>query len=346
MSEATPLQAAPATLPPAPYQLAREDGTPAYGLYSGYLSDAGFANLRGAFAPSFLQRRLTEKKWQYVWVATPEMMLSMAIVDTGYLASGFCAIFDRGSRRLLFDNSPVLPSPLVEIAEHPADGMSARLFGPGLSARMERSGGRVAVSAKWGHASVELSLDTRQAPPCMTAIAPVAGEGRFDCTQKTVLVPAEGEVRAANCRFPVQGALAGLDYTHGYLARETEWKWGFAGGRQGARRIAFNLSDGFLQGAGENVLWVDDEPRALGPVQFSWDPAAPLAPWKVRTGDGLLDLTFQPEGLRQQTVDLKLILSKYVQPFGSYSGTVTAPSGEKIAIDQLPGVTEDHAARW
>src|SRR4051812_5816577 len=68
MSEARAL-ASP--LQPAPASLAGEGGTPRYGLYAGSLGDAGFKGLSGL--PGTLQRRLVEKKWQYVFLATPEM---------------------------------------------------------------------------------------------------------------------------------------------------------------------------------------------------------------------------------------------------------------------------------
>src|SRR5437660_746870 len=99
MSEATPLPAPPAQLPPAPSTLAGEDGAPRLGLYAGGVADAGFSGLQGEYAASFLQRRLVEKKWQVVCVSTPDVMLTLAIVDAGYLASGICAVFDRGGRK-------------------------------------------------------------------------------------------------------------------------------------------------------------------------------------------------------------------------------------------------------
>jgi hypothetical protein len=326
-------------LPPAPQRLLAEDGTPRSGLYAGSLADARFAGLKDAPGP--LQRRLTEKKWQYLFLATPEMMLALAVIDCGYLASGICAVFDRGSRRLLVNDNPVLPSLCAAVGEEPADGMSARLLGPRIRARLQRAGGRISVQANWAHADVDLLLDAGRAPAPITAIAPVGPKGRFDFTQKTVLVPAEGEVRAGNVRFAVQGDLAGLDYTHGLLARETSWRWAFAGGRAGPHLVAFNFSDGFLQGEGENVAWIDGDPQAVGPVRFEFEPERPLGAWRVQSADGRVDLTFQPEGHRAQTVDLKLIRSRYLQPFGTFSGTI-----DGIAVEALPGVTEDHEARW
>lgn len=317
-------------LPSAPSSLAGDDGAPRMGLYAGAIADSDFAKLREA--PSFLERRLIEKTWQYACVATQEMMLAMAIVDTGYLASGFCAVFDRGSRRLLANENPVLPPMAARV-----DPRSARLTGPGIRARIERNGDRVEIEAHWGHTDVQLWLDAAKAPPPVTAVAPVGPPGRFDLTQKTVLMPAEGEVRCGNVRFPVVGDPAGLDYTHGYLARETSWRWAFGNGRG----VAFNFSEGFLQGEGENVVWLGGEPRAAGRVSFTFDGNAPGAPWRLRSEDGQVDLVFTPEGQRAQTIDLKLILSRYVQPFGTFSGKLF-----ETTVEKLPGVTEDHTARW
>ena len=336
MSEA---RAIAGELPQAPARVVGPDGVPRFGLYAGAVADASFAGLKDL--PGLLQRRLIEKKWQYLFLATPEMMLALAVIDCGYLASGICAVFDRGSRRLLVNDNPVLPPICAQVGDAPSEGMSARLMGPAIRARMQRSGGRASIQASWAHADVDLMLDVDRAPPPITAIAGAGAPGRFDLTQKTVLVPAEGEVRAGNIRFAVQGQLAGLDYTHGLLARDTAWRWAFAGGRAGSRLIAFNFSEGFLADEGENAAWIDGEPLRVGPVRFGFQPDAPQEPWRVASDDGRVDLTFRPEGHRAQSIDLKLIASRYVQPFGTWSGTLNG-----VAFEGVPGVAEDHAARW
>jgi len=320
----------------APQRLLDDQGVPRFGLYSGAIADAGLSALKDG--PGLVQRRLMEKKWQYLFLATPEMMLALAVIDCGYLSTGMCAVFDRGSRRLLVDENPVLPPLCAQVADEPGE---ARLFGPRIEVRAQRGPKGLSVKAKWVHAQVDLMLDVARAPPPISAVAGVGAEGRLDFTQKTVLVPAEGEVRSANVRFPVQGQLAGLDYTHGLFARDTAWRWAFACGRSGSRQVGFNFSEGFLQGEGENAIWLDGEPRPVGPVSFTFDPAAPMSPWRVRSEDGGVDLTFEPEGYRAQTVDLKLIRSRYVQPFGAFTGLLGG-----VRIEGLPGVAEDHAARW
>jgi hypothetical protein len=331
MSEAA--QPVPAgQLPAAPATLADEKGAPRMGLYAGAIADPRFAGLESSWAPSFIERRFIEKTWQYATLATREMMFAIAVIDTGYLASGICAVFDRGSRRLLANENPVLPSVCASVERD-----KARLIGPGIDARIERGEKQVAIKASWAHVDVDLALDASQSPPPMTAVAPVGPPGRFDLTQKDVLMPARGEIRAGNIRFDVDGDLGGLDYTHGYLARETSWRWAFANGRG----IAFNFSEGFLGGEGENVVWIDGEPRPAGKIGFTFDGSAPMAQWRIRSEDGRVDLAFQPEGYRSQTIDLKLILSSYLQPFGTYAGTIHG-----VKIDALAGVAEDHTARW
>lgn len=327
-------------LPPAPPSLPGEDGAPRIGLYEGALADATFEKLRPPFAPGILDRKLMEKRWTYLFVSTPDAMASFAIIDAGYLSTGICAVFDRGSRRLLADENPVLPPLCAAVSDDTSAALSARLWGPAIDARLQRNGDRISLRARWGHVEADLELDAARAAAPITAIAPVGAAGRFDLTQKTVLLPADGEIRAANIRFPVEGQLAGIDYTHGYLPRETTWKWAFAVGEDTVR-LAFNFSEGFLQGEGENVAWLDGHPRPTGEVRFERVSDDPLSAWNLRNATGEVDLIFRPEGYRAQSVDLKLIRSKYLQPFGTYSGSLFGR-----ALSGLPGVVEDHAARW
>lgn len=344
MAEVSETRAArPRALPAAPARLV-EAGAPVEGTWAGAIRDAGFAGLGADYARGLLDRRMVEKRWQALFLATPQAMLSLAIVDAGYLSSGIFSVFDRGARRVLLDSNPVLPPLFARVGEEPNDGMRAVLRGPRIAARIERSGGRVLATARWGSGALDLSLDARAAPPALSAALRL-GPGRFNFTQKLVGLAAEGEIRVGNVRFPVRGEPAGLDFTHGHLDRDTSWRWAFASARQGGRLIGFNLSEGFMQ-SGENAAWVEGAPCAVGPVRFSFEPSAPLAPWRIRSDDGSLDLTFQPEGLRAQNVDLKLVVSKYVQPFGVFSGHLTTAAGERVEVDALPGVTEDHIARW
>ena len=43
---------------------------------------------------------------------------------------------------------------------------------------------------------------------------------------------------------------------------------------------------------------------------------------------------------------MDLVESRYVQPVGTFRGTIKPPDGPAVAVADLLGVTEDHAAKW
>ena len=79
--------ARPRALPPAPARLI-EEGSPIEGTWAGAIRDARFAGLGPEYAHGLLDRRMVEKRWQALFLATPQAMVSLAIIDGGYLSSG------------------------------------------------------------------------------------------------------------------------------------------------------------------------------------------------------------------------------------------------------------------
>ena len=346
MPEPLPSAAISPVLPPAPERLV-EGGAPRFGVWSGSVADCALGGLRDPW-PRGLAKLLVEKKWVYALVASPEAFLCLAIVDAGILHSGFCAVLDRRSGALLLDENPVLPPLCASVADDPGAGLRARLTGPGVHVEVRSAGAgarAVRISGRWGRATLDLALDGVRAPAPLSACADLGGQ-RFDFTQKSPLLAASGEVIVGRQVLRFDGAPAGLDFTHGFLRRHTDWRWAFAAGESGGRPVAFNFSEGFLgSGHPENVVWLDGAPAPAGGVAFSFDPKDPRAPWFLR-GAGV-ELEFTPEGQRAQDVDvLGLLASRYVQPFGTFRGFVTAPGGARVSIDGLAGVTEDHSATW
>jgi Protein of unknown function (DUF2804) len=334
-----------ALLPAAPLSLLL-DGRPLFGAWAGAVQDTGLARLGRPYAQG-LARLLCEKKWVYLLTASPEAFLCLAVIDGGPVHTGFCGLLDRSSGSLLCDESPLYPPVCARVSDEAARGPFASLLGPGARISFTREGSSIAVRASLGGCKVDLSLDLSCALPPLSACAALS-ETRFDFTQKTPWLRASGEVSAGGRRLRFDGDPAGLDFTHGHLARRTEWRWAYGMGKAASRRVAFNCSEGFLGPGGlENVLWVEGEgggPQALGPVAFSFDPKDSKAPWFLR-GKGLA-LEFLPEGARAQDKSaLGLLSSRYVQPFGRFRGHVTTASGERLAM-ACDGVTEDHAAVW
>ncbi|HYA67208.1 MAG TPA: DUF2804 family protein, partial [Acidimicrobiales bacterium] len=116
----------------------------------------------------------------------------------------------------------------------------------------------------------------------------------------------------------------------------TEWRWASASGNG----VALNLTEGFTAPT-ENVVWNGGRLESVGPVRFAFDRENPASPWRITGPDGGVDLAFAPEGHRQESRNLVLAASHYLQPFGTFRGRIGG-----VVIDGLVGVTEDHVARW
>ena len=318
------------------------DGEPAMGSYVGCIDTIDWRALRGPWQRSALWTRLHHKRWQYVGVGHAHWFIGVAIVDVGWCMSSFVYVFDRRSQKVVLDwTQDGLPGWSGGITDQPVMGGAARFKGLGAALSIVTEGDVIAVRVKTRRLQLRCDLSWRQAPPFLLAVGPV-DQGLVHATQKSPGLPVVGEFELDGERHALHGALGSLDSSNGLLARDTAWRWACAHDR----RVGFNLQEGYF-GNQENVLWLDGALIPLGAAKFDFDPQRPLSPWRVQTDDGLLDLHFRPEGARQADRNLVVAASYYIQPVGTFHGTVRArPGGAAVSVDGLLGVTEDHRSRW
>jgi hypothetical protein len=291
-----------------------------------------------------------EKRWVYLAITADELLAAAAIVRLGYAANVFAFAYDRAAGRMLASFSTTTPGFAAHVGDTGGEGCLARFRWLGAQLSVERGLGerdyRVEVAAPDLRISARLS--TEGTPPPIGAIASLSGppEDLFNATQKIVLCPAVGEVLAKGTHRSLDGGLGGLDYTSGFLARRTAWRWAFALGRaQGAERVAINLVQGFV-GAAECAVWIDNELYPVSEAVITYDEKNPLSPWRVHTREGELDLTFEPGALHSEQHDFRVVASRFLQPAGSFSGTIRLRGREAIGLDRVLGVVEDQEVVW
>lgn len=318
----------------APRAVVGPDGVPSLGRFQGLAENFDWHRLAPPHARGAFWRRFHHKRWHYMALATPELFCAAAVVDVGWTNTAFAYVFDRAQRRV--------------IAAFSRDGI------PGLTASVAPNAHGRSRFAMAGHRvelgrhgltlrSKDFSIDAVLAgeAPVMLAVGRALG-GSIHATQKSGGLALTGSVTAAGKTWSLGGGTASYDYSNGLLARETAWRWASAHGP----RLGFNLQAGYF-GAHENALWLDGAIHPLAEANFDYDPANPLAPWHITTADSLLDLTFTPEGARREDRNLIVAASRYVQPIGVFDGWVRPHAGtDKVRIDSLVGVTEDHSSRW
>jgi Protein of unknown function (DUF2804) len=325
-----------------------ETRAPRFGAYRGELPPVELASLGQGRGFSLRHR----KRWLFVAITEGELFIGLAIVHLGYVASSFFFAFDRAAGRMLIDRSLLGLPFLCSVGDAPGEGASASFRDPlhRTSLRIERPAVSSAYEVDLRAAGIELyaCLGVAGAPPAIGAVAPLAGppKGLFQVTQKHALLSVTGEVRIAGKRRALDGGLAGIDYSQGFLPRRTSWTWAFALGRaRSGERVGLNLVEGFV-GAPECAIWIDGELHPLAEGRFTFDGARPLAPWSIQTADGSADLRFEPGALHVEDRDLGVVSSRYCLPVGSLSGTVRVEGRGSIEFERVLGVAEEQVVLW
>ena len=328
------------TLPPAPAQVVGTDGVPRLGRFLGLAQGFDWAALAAPHARPAWWRHFHHKRWHYVALSGGDLFCAVALVDLGWISTAFAYVFSRTDGRLLArfsqDGLPGLGG--ARIAGDALGSSSFRMLSNRIALDADGLGGHV-LTLRCGRLEIDARIGS--AAPVLLAVGTVDG-GALHATQKSGAQTLSGLVRVNGERFVLDGGVASYDYSNGLLARDTAWRWASAHGPE----IGFNLQSGYF-GANENALWIDGAIVPLDAAEFLFDQRDPLAPWRVRTVDGLLDLEFRPEGMRAENKNLLVAASRYVQPIGTFSGVVRAARGApERAVQQLVGVTEDHHSRW
>jgi hypothetical protein len=229
-----------------------------------------------------LRGRRQLKRWRYVGVYGPDLMLCAGRARVGLVPQEFWGVVERGS--------PVRERTSLRGAGVRFDGSRVVIESDGVRADVlvDEAGGVESVNPHDG--------------------------GGYVWTRKQAGVPARGWVEIEGRRIEVD-ALAAIDETAGYHGRHTSWLWSAGVGRgRGGERVGWNLVTGVNDGpvASERTVWVDGEPVEVGPVEF--------APDLSRVGD--LRFEEWPGSARVDDTNVVIFASRYRQPFGSFSGTL------------------------
>jgi hypothetical protein len=333
------------TLDPAPHSVIDERGRPRFGSYVGTVPRVDLSRVAG----SPLRRVKREKRWVYVGIASEDAYVALAIARLGYAANVFAYALDAKSMRMIATRSFLAPPMSCRVESGMRSPTVATFEFRGSQASVTRGDreGSLVVTANLRGFELHATLDSRDAPPAITAIAQVgaSADALVNTTEKRTLLTADGELRVDGKSRALVSELAGYDYTHGLLARRTAWRWAFGLGRaKTGERVAFNLVQGFV-GEAECALWIDGELFPLAEGRFAFDADNPLSEWRVSTADGALDLRFTPGGMHSEEKNLGVISSRFVQPAGAYRGTIRA-KGRTLEIERLLGVTEDQDVLW
>jgi hypothetical protein len=246
------------------------------------------------------------KRWRYVGLFGPAVMLCAARVQVGPMRQSFWAVWDReGGRR--HAHTRILPG----------------------GGEVEMDGAEIRIRA--GEVSADLRLGDSEA---IESICP-SGERGYGWTRKRAGVPVSGTIEAGGRYWQVDG-LGVEDESAGYHQRHTSWHWSAGVGRAAdGRAVAWNLASGINdpERGSERAIWVEGSPHEPEPVAFGGLDS-------IRFADGAR-LTFAAESERARNDNLIFFRSRYRHLFGRFTGEL-----EGIELAEGLGVMEEHEAVW
>ncbi len=291
--------------------------------------------------PRVTGSRFRLKEWHYISFASDRYFLAVAVVQLGYVASGFCYLVDRetGTRFEWEALSPM--GRALSFAQGPTRGAS-RFKASGAHVELARSRASLSLTLRGAGRDVvvEGDLAIRQSASLSLLCALPSGGRAY--TNKAAALPATARLTIDGEAVDLNG-MAAIDWTRSLAERETKWKWASFSGLADGVAIGLNLSaevyDDASGASRENVFFRDGDLYILGAARFGV-PARPKSePWTIIGDD--LDLTFTPIGARAQKKNFGLVVSDFVQPYGTFRGVVRG-----VEITDAFGVVESHRSVW
>ncbi len=330
-----------------------KDHQPQFGHWTGEIKNADLrAYRRGDWSDLLLPVR--EKRWQYVGLYSDDFIIGIAVVHTGYLGNIFAYVYNRktGSFWELERTAPLaqgirfdrgIEESMVAyrtVDEHIRFNNNLAGHKRGIDVRLKNEGLILDIRA-------EIVDNISEHPPLQTLMPTPDGDCSF--THKTAGLKVVGKVRLGDQHWDIEdvNTHAVVDTTIGYHARETQWNWAsFAGkSKKHEHTVGLNLANPTDP---ENAFWVNGQLHRVGAVKFQYTDST--SPWRItsetNTDFASVDLSFTPQHCRSQNINFFVLSSVFEQPCGVFSGTLTTAEGEVIDIDKIPGVVEEHFARW
>lgn len=333
--------------------LVGKSGEPQFGVLGKAITDVNFLDFplyssMDKKLPEW-RKRLRFNQFQFVGAMNETHIFGLAIVNLQLVSNLFFYLYSFKSKQLK-EFSSIVPLGLgTDMSTRPDEGEAKfSAFNAEAIISCESGGQTRNLYARAKGAEVNLVLE---APAAFMPLRVCSGAGKngWVYTQKAAGLRCQGKIVWDDEVIPFESAetSGSYDWSAGFMRRETFWNWAsFSGMLHDGRRIGLNLATGVNEsGVTENGFWVGDHFEKVDFVQFQFDRQDVNRPWRMISTDGKVNLTFFPEGIRQERLNVYFLASNFKQMFGKYEGYLKV-NRHRIEIKDVPGFAEDHFARW
>ena len=330
---------------------------------SGNLDEAGYAfSLAKQYSRDQIKaKKMRIKEWDYYYIGNADCGVALTIADNGYLGMISISVLDFKKKKditvskiALFPMGKMkLPTSSIAgdtVYENKKKGIEVRFLHQGAKRRILATMPKFDKAGRTFRCDILLQETNKKS---MVIATPFDAPRHFYYNQKINNLLASGYAKIGDEYYDLNKDTYGvLDWGRGVWTYKNTWYWSSLNAYQDGHYIGFNLGYGFgnTSRASENMLFYDDSAIKLDDVKMDIPLTRRgkdnfMAPWRFRSNDGVINLTFTPVYDRHADLNLLILRSNQHQVFGKFSGTFTLED-RTIEIRDLPGFAEKVFNKW
>ena len=298
--------------------------------------------------PNFMNKsRLT--LWEACEIDFEKVTLLTAVCDMALFGTALTVLYDKRTKKCTSWQEMLIPASKAVIAKNLLNGSETYSKGKHVKVRFVNNFGQgKAIVSGTAESKTDGMLDyrvelTRVSKPSIVSIP--FGDNRPLYSQKD-LFSVDGYIDYNGERMHATSASAAIIDDHrGYYPRRSHYDWVTTMGKLEIngrpQYFGFNLTrnQSIDQDAyNENLIWFEGDTTLLTPVVFRHETDKR---WRIQDVQGMVDITFDIGDEFLMLVPAKVIDINYHITFGTLSGYVCDPKGNKYVLDGMPGIGED-----
>jgi hypothetical protein len=326
----------------------------------GNLAEAGYAtSLVKEYNRSWIKAHsLRIKEWDYYYIGNENHGIALTIADNSYMSMVSISFLNFVSKtettKSIIKFFPKRKLNLPSTSETGDIEYNSKKCN--ISFKHVDGKRRIQANFKNFDNKIDLRCDlylTETNEDSIVIATPFKKNKHFYYNQKINLLSSSGYVKIGETIYDFNKDTFGvLDWGRGVWTYKNTWYWSSLNAVDHGKRIGFNLGYGFgdTSAASENMLFIDDKSYKLDQVHFDipinkFGKDDYMKPWKFRSQDGTIDLTFTPVLNRHASSNAIVIKSIQNQVFGHFNGTIMVDD-RVVAINDLMGFAEKVTNYW
>ncbi|MDO4381014.1 MAG: DUF2804 family protein [Clostridia bacterium] len=339
---------------PTPENVVDENGNAYFGTFEKEFPRMDFLKVN---KPSKFPNALNKMKltlWEAIELNLKDIIVLTAVCDMGVFGTGLTLVYDKRTKKVT-KFQDMFPKNCAVISDTLLNGDTTESRGKNVVLKcvnhFENGQAFVTGHAKDAKSGNSVSYDVELNRVSLPSIVSIPfGANRPLYSQKD-LFKLSGWVEFNGVKYETdEESTAIIDDHRGYYPYVAHYDWVTTMGKMeinGERKFfGFNLTRNQSTNQNdynENLIWFEGNTTLLTPVRFEHPE---YNKWRIRDVYGMVDITFDIGDRFIMRVPGGVIDINYHVTFGTLSGYVCDPDGNKYILDGMSGIGEDKSLRF